>query len=247
MLGEQVRNIRKKRGITLKELAEKTGLSIGYISQIERDLTDPSLSTLRKLSAALDIPTYLFMGGESSTSLTTRQADMMILSQPNSNVRYHLLTPMPNGNFVPQSLVIRFELEPHCKDGDLPVIHPSEEILLLEREMQKLEQTLGGIKNMDRLPQLAFIIDPHREDIAVKECRKLGIPIVAVTDTNCDPDVIDYIIPGNDDAIRAIKLFVTAFSEACQEGEAQMKDGAAVEANAEEAMQKAAETEAAAE
>ncbi len=116
-----------------KELAEKTGLSIGYISQIERDLTDPSLSTLRKLSAALDIPTYLFMGGESSTSLTTRQADMLILSQPNSNVRYHLLTPMPNGNFVPQSLVIRFELEPHCKDGDLPVIHPSEEILLLEQ------------------------------------------------------------------------------------------------------------------
>ena len=64
MLGEHVRNIRKKRGITLKELAEKTGLSIGYISQIERDLTDPSLSTLRKLSAALDIPTYLFMGGQ---------------------------------------------------------------------------------------------------------------------------------------------------------------------------------------
>ena len=81
MLGEHVRNIRKKRGITLKELAEKTGLSIGYISQIERNLTDPSLSTLRKLSAALDIPTYLFMGGESSTSLTTRQADMLILSQ----------------------------------------------------------------------------------------------------------------------------------------------------------------------
>ena len=133
MLGEQVRNIRKKRGITLKELAEKTGLSIGYISQIERDLTDPSLSTLRKLSAALDIPTYLFMGGESSTGLTTRQADMMILSQPNSNIRYHLLTPMPNGDFVPQSLVIRFELEPYCKDGDLPVIHPSEEILLLEQ------------------------------------------------------------------------------------------------------------------
>ena len=133
MLGEHVRNIRKKRGITLKELAEKTGLSIGYISQIERNLTDPSLSTLRKLSAALDIPTYLFMGGEHSTGLTTRQADMMILSQPNSNIRYHLLTPMPNGDFVPQSLVIRFELEPHCKDGDLPVIHPSEEILLLEQ------------------------------------------------------------------------------------------------------------------
>ena len=124
-----------------------------------------------------------------------------------------------------------------------PLPEAEKEKLLLEREMQKLEQTLGGIKGMDRLPQLAFIIDPHREDIAVKECRKLGIPIVAVTDTNCDPDVIDYIIPGNDDAIRAIKLFVTAFSEACQEGAAMGKDGHAE--NAEEAMQKAAEAEAA--
>ena len=151
-------------------------------------------------------------------------------------------------NFVTiQKSVERLKkLEGMFADGSINR-YQKKEILLLEREMQKLEQTLGGIKNMDRLPQLAFIIDPHREDIAVKECRKLGIPIVAVTDTNCDPDVIDYIIPGNDDAIRAIKLFVTAFSEACQEGEAQMKDGAAVEANAEEAMQKAAETEAAAE
>ena len=74
MLGEHVRNIRKKRGITLKELAEKTGLSIGYISQIERDLTDPSLSTLRKLSAALDIPTYLFMGCLLYTSPSPRDA-----------------------------------------------------------------------------------------------------------------------------------------------------------------------------
>lgn len=133
MLGEQVRKIRKKREITLKELAEKTGLSIGYISQIERNLTDPSLSTLRKLSAALDVPTYLFMGGENSTGLTTRKGDVIILSQPHSSIRYHLLTPMPTGEFVPQSLVIRFELEPHSQDGDLPVIHPSEEIILLEQ------------------------------------------------------------------------------------------------------------------
>ena len=121
--------------------------------------------------------------------------------------------------------------------------YQKKEILLLEREMQKLEQTLGGIKNMDRLPQLAFIIDPNREDIAVKECRKLGIPIVAVTDTNCDPDVIDYIIPGNDDAIRAIKLFVNAMAEACIEGAAQSKEVADPEA----AMQQAAETAEAAE
>ena len=103
--------------------------------------------------------------------------------------------------------------------------YQKKEILTLQREMDKLNLTLGGIKNMDRLPQLAFIIDPHREDIAVKECRKLGIPIVAVTDTNCDPDLIDFIIPGNDDAIRAIKLFVTAFAEACMEGDAMNKEG----------------------
>ena len=111
--------------------------------------------------------------------------------------------------------------------------------------MAKLELTLGGIKDMDRLPQLAFIIDPNREEIAVKECRKLGIPIVAVTDTNCDPDVIDYIIPGNDDAIRAIKLFVTAMAEACLEGEAMRKDSK--NKDAEEELKKAADAEAKAE
>ncbi len=109
--------------------------------------------------------------------------------------------------------------------------------------MDKLNLTLGGIKDMDHLPQLAFIIDPNREEIAVKECRKLGIPIVAVTDTNCDPDVIDYIIPGNDDAIRAIKLFVTAFAEACMEGDAINKEGKGKDA--EEELKKAAAPEAA--
>ena len=115
--------------------------------------------------------------------------------------------------------------------------YQKKEILVLQRELDKLNLTLGGIKDMDSLPQLVFIIDPHREDIAVKECRKLGIPIVAVTDTNCDPDVIDYIIPGNDDAIRAIKLFVNAMAEACLEGAAQSKEVA----DPEVAMQQAAE------
>ena len=134
------------------------------------------------------------------------------------------------------------KLEAMFADGSVNR-YQKKEILSFQRELDKLNLTLGGIKDMDSLPQLVFIIDPHREEIAVKECRKLGIPIVAVTDTNCDPDVIDYIIPGNDDAIRAIKLFVTAFSEACQEGAAMGKDGHAE--NAEEAMQKAAEAEAA--
>ena len=133
MLGEQIRNVRKSRGITLKELAERTGLSIGYISQIERDLTDPSLSTLRKLSEALDVPTYLFMGvAETDSRLTTRKNEVITLSQPNSSIRYHLLTPMPSAEFVPQSLIIQFELEPYSRDGERPVIHPSEEIIMVE-------------------------------------------------------------------------------------------------------------------
>jgi small subunit ribosomal protein S2 len=115
--------------------------------------------------------------------------------------------------------------------------YQKKEILLLEREMHKLEEALGGIKNMDRLPQMAFIVDPCREDIAVKECRKLGIPIAAITDTNCDPDMINHIIPGNDDAIRAIKLFVTAFAEACIDGSSMSKDAF----DAEEAMGKISE------
>ncbi|WP_029459711.1 30S ribosomal protein S2 [Solidesulfovibrio alcoholivorans] len=103
---------------------------------------------------------------------------------------------------------------------------PKKEIVMMGREVEKLNATLGGIKDMDRLPQAAFIIDPKREEIAVQECRKLGIPIVAVVDTNCDPDVIDYVIPGNDDAIRAIKLFAASIAEACLEGDAQNKDAA---------------------
>ncbi len=134
------------------------------------------------------------------------------------------------------------KLEAMFADGSINR-YQKKEILSFQRELDKLNLTLGGIKDMESLPQLVFIIDPHREEIAVKECRKLGIPIVAVTDTNCDPDVIDYIIPGNDDAIRAIKLFVNAMAEACLEGAAQSKEVADPEA----AMQKAAETAEAAE
>lgn len=172
---------------------------------------------------------------------TKRQAQEAVATEATKAGQFYVTNRWMGGtltNFVTiQKSVDRLKkLEGMFADGSINR-YQKKEILLLEREMQKLEQTLGGIKNMDRLPQLAFIIDPNREDIAVKECRKLGIPIVAVTDTNCDPDVIDYIIPGNDDAIRAIKLFVTAFSEACQEGAAMAKG----DVNAEEAMQKAAE------
>ena len=172
---------------------------------------------------------------------TKRQAQEAIATEATRANQFYVSNRWMGGtltNFVTiQKSIDRLKkLETMFADGTINR-YQKKEILLHEREMQKLEQALGGIKNMDHLPQLAFIIDPNREDIAVKECRKLGIPIVAVTDTNCDPDLIDYIIPGNDDAIRAIKLFVGAFAEACLEGEA----AAADKGSEEEAMEKGAE------
>jgi small subunit ribosomal protein S2 len=94
------------------------------------------------------------------------------------------------------------------------------ELIMIQRERDKLMATLGGIRNMKKLPDALFIVDPKKEEIAVKEANKLGIPVVAAVDTNCDPDVIDYKIPGNDDAIRAIRLFCTAIADAVIEGRA---------------------------
>ena len=95
---------------------------------------------------------------------------------------------------------------------------PKKEILQMEKERVKLTRNVGGIKNMRSLPDVLFIIDPRKEDIAVDEAKKLGIPIVALTDTNCDPDGIDYVIPGNDDAIRAVRLIASLIAEAVLEG-----------------------------
>ena len=90
----------------------------------------------------------------------------------------------------------------------------------MDRELIKLEKNLGGIKNMDELPGAVFIVDPKREKIAVKEAKRLQIPVIAIADSNCDPDEIDFIIPGNDDAIRAIRLITSKMADACIEGHA---------------------------
>jgi small subunit ribosomal protein S2 len=103
------------------------------------------------------------------------------------------------------------------EDGTFDAL-PKKEVLQLEKEKVKMEKILGGIKDMGKLPQGLFIVDPRKERIAVHEARKLGIPIVAIVDTNCDPDEIDYIIPGNDDAIRAIRLVSSKIADACLEG-----------------------------
>ena len=95
---------------------------------------------------------------------------------------------------------------------------PKKEVVKLELEIEKLEKYLGGIKNMKKLPSAMFVVDPRKEKIAVAEAHKLGIPVIAIVDTNCDPDEIDYVIPGNDDAIRAVKLISAAMADAILEG-----------------------------
>jgi hypothetical protein len=96
---------------------------------------------------------------------------------------------------------------------------PKKEVLKLRHEKEKLERNLSGIQDMERLPDAVYVIDTKRETIAVKEARKLGIPVVAIVDTNCDPDEVDYVVPGNDDAIRACSLITKVVADALQEGQ----------------------------
>ncbi len=110
-------------------------------------------------------------------------------------------------------------IEKMAEDGTFDKL-TKKEVLRLTRERQKLEKNLGGIKDMAKLPGAVFVVDTRKEHIAVAEARKLGIPVVAVVDTNCDPDDVDFVIPGNDDAIRAIRIFVSKAAEACVEGSA---------------------------
>ena len=128
------------------------------------------------------------------------------------------------------------------EEVDFSDVHGSgltkKELLLLEREKDKLNKQLGGIRNMGRTPSAMFVVDINKEALAVEEAHKLGIPVVAIVDTNCDPDEVDYVIPGNDDAIRAIRLITSAMASAAIEGR-QGEDAA--EAPAEAPAETAAE------
>ena len=117
----------------------------------------------------------------------------------------------------------------NMKDNGTFELLPKKEVAKLELEMEKLDKYLGGVKNMKTLPKAMFIVDPHKERIAVAEARKLNIPIVAIVDTNCNPDEIDYVIPGNDDAIRAVKLIAGAMADAVLEGKQGNQEAAPAE------------------
>jgi small subunit ribosomal protein S2 len=126
------------------------------------------------------------------------------------------------------------ELEKMQEDGRMALL-PKKEVAKLEHEMDKLQRNLGGVKHMKRVPDVLFIVDARKERIAIQEARTLGIPIVAIVDTNCDPDEVDYVIPGNDDAIRAIKLIAGKLADAVLEAKQGEQTEDEVEAAAEAA------------
>lgn len=153
---------------------------------------------------------------------TKKQAQDAIKEQAERSDQFYVVNRWLGGtltNFqtIQKSIQKLKDLDRMSRDGTYAK-YTKKEVLRFERERERLEHNVGGIREMEDLPGAMFVIDPHREEIAVKEANRLDIPVVALTDTNCDPDVIDYPIPGNDDAIRAIRLFSTAVADACLQG-----------------------------
>ncbi len=185
---------------------------------------------------------------------TKKQAADTIKEEAERCGMYYVNVRWPGGmltNFktIRKSISRLNSLEKMQADGTFDLL-PKKEVAALQKEIFNLEKNYGGIKTMEKLPDAVFIVDPRKEKIAVLEAKKLGIPVVAIVDTNCDPDDADYIIPGNDDAIRAIKLISSVLADAViegRQGEAfapETEAGEAQEAPAEDAAQtaEAAET-----
>ena len=179
--------------------------------------------TVRKLEEA-----YMFVrevsaeGGEVLFVGTKKQAGDSIREEATRANAHYVNARWLGGmmtNFKTIQTRIRRLEQLHKMEGDGTFdLLPKKEVVKLQLEIEKLEKYLGGIKTMQKLPAALFIVDPKREKIAVSEARKLGIPVVAIVDTNCDPDEVDYVIPGNDDAIRAVKLISGAIADAIIEG-----------------------------
>lgn len=153
---------------------------------------------------------------------TKKQAQETILEQANRcgmfYVNHRWLGGMlTNFQTIKRSIDRLNQLEA-MKNEEIYNLLPKKEVLEIEKERTRLERSLGGIKSMNRLPGAIFVVDPKKEKIAVREARKIGIPSIGIVDTNCDPDDVDYIVPGNDDAIRAVQLFASKIADAVMEG-----------------------------
>ena len=179
--------------------------------------------TLVKFKKALEfVKETVASGGSVIFAGTKKQAQNLIIEEAKRcgmffvNQRW-LGGTLTNFSTIKKSIDHLKEIETMKNDGSIEN-RPKKEITKLEKELSKLERYLGGIKDMNDLPSILFVVDPRKEKIALLEAKKLGIPIVALVDTNCDPDGIDYVIPGNDDAIRSIRLIVSKIADAVIKG-----------------------------
>ena len=174
---------------------------------------------------------------------TKKQAADAIKEEAERCGQYYVNMRWPGGmltNFktIKRSIARLNKLEKMIEDGTMDVL-PKKEVAMLLKEKSDLEKSYGGIKTMEKLPSAIFIVDSRKEHIAVLEAKKLGIPVIAIVDTNCDPDDADYVIPGNDDAIRAIKLISSVIADAVIEG----RQGTDAVAETEAVAEAAEETE----
>ena len=159
---------------------------------------------------------------------TKRQAQDIVIEEARRAGMYFVTNrwlggTMTNFSTIKQGLDRLRNLERMKEDGTYEQLL-KKEVVKLEKERERLEKYLGGLKGLGNVPAAMFVVDPHQEAIAISEARKLHVPVVAITDTNCDPDLIDYVIPGNDDAIRSIKLITSRIADACIEGAQRRKD-----------------------
>jgi len=200
--------------------------------------------TVKKLEEAYNFVRTLSENGQSILFVGTKKQAQDAIREEAERVGMFFVNARWLGGMLTNFKTMRTridrlsQLRKMQEDGTFDML-PKKEVIKLTNEIEKLEKYLGGVKDMKKLPGALFIIDPRKERNAIAEARKLGIPIVAIVDTNCDPDEIDYIIPGNDDAIRAIKLISQTMANAVVEGR-QGEDAAA--AAAEKAEAPAAET-----
>ena len=187
--------------------------------------------TLPLFKRAFDFVTEVVArGGHILFVGTKRQAQDIVREEAQRAGQYYVTNrwlggTMTNFKTIKQGLDRLRSLERMTEDGTYQAI-PKKEIVRLERERERHEKYIGGLKGMGSLPQALFVIDPAQETIAIAEARKLKVPVVAITDTNCNPDFVDYVIPGNDDAIRSIRLITEAIGDACINGAARKRDTA---------------------
>jgi small subunit ribosomal protein S2 len=197
--------------------------------------------TVKKLEEAYNFVRDLAANGESILFVGTKKQAQEAIREEASRVGMYYVNARWLGGMLTNFKTMRTrvdrlaQLRKMEEDGTFAML-PKKEVIKHQGEIAKLEKYLGGVKDMKKLPGALFIVDPRKERNAIAEARKLGIPIVAIVDTNCDPDEIDYVIPGNDDAIRAIKLISSTMANAVVEG----KQGEELAAAAEEAAAEAA-------